>query len=85
VAQREEGGVNEPLRLTIHQTIIVNVRVGRMVGFTKIKLRILIANPVKLKRLCWVDFKLLQKFAKSNCYLRHVCLSVRLQQLGSIW
>ena len=26
-----------------------------MMGFTKIKLRILIANPVKLKRLCLMD------------------------------
>ena len=30
-------------------------------------------------------FKLRRKFAKSGCYLLNVCLSVRLQQLGSIW
>jgi len=33
-------------------------------------------------------FNLLQRvrrIAKSNCYLRHVCLSVRVEQLGSHW
>jgi len=32
-----------------------------------------------------MDFKRHRKIAKSDCYLRHVCLSVRLQQLGSLW
>jgi len=32
-----------------------------------------------------MDFKCRRKFATGDCYLRHVCLSVRLQQLGSVW
>jgi len=32
-----------------------------------------------------MDFKLHRKFAKGDSYLRHFCLSVWLQQLGSFW
>ena len=64
---------------------MVIVRVGVIVEFMEIKLRILIANLVKLKRLCLVDFKLRRKFPKTDCCLRHVCLSVRLQQMLMYW
>jgi hypothetical protein len=30
-------------------------------------------------------FRRVRKIAKSDCYLQHVCLSVRIEQLGSHW
>ena len=32
-----------------------------------------------------MNFTRLRKIGKTNCYLRHVCLSVRLQHLDSVW
>jgi len=56
-----------------------------MLGYTKFKSQILIARPLKLKWLRLMHFKRLRKFAKSDCSLRHIRLSVRLQQFGSFW
>jgi len=81
--QIQGDGNNETL-LTIHNLSQL-LLACRMMWKNKIKLPILIAKPIKLKWLCLLDFKRRRKFAKSGCYLRHVCLSVRLQQLRSVW
>ena len=50
-----------------------------MMGYTEIKLQILIAKLINLTWFYLMDFKRLRKIANNNCYLRHFRLSVRVQ------
>jgi hypothetical protein len=45
-------------------------------------------NNIHKRKSCWI-FRCVRKIAKSDCYIRHVCLSVlpsvHMKQLGSHW
>jgi hypothetical protein len=85
--ERERGWDGDSKTLMMNDTPNIHGYCGtrRMMGHTKIKLQIPNSKPITLKWLCLMDFNRLRKIAKSDCYLRHVRLSVQLQQLSSVW